>query len=80
VVLATLDIGDAILSIAGLSLLGRGPDPTSPEWGRMVSTGVDFFDRWWMWLYPGLVIATLVLAFSFIGDGLCDILDPRMRR
>jgi peptide/nickel transport system permease protein len=80
VVLATLDIGNAILSFAGLSFLGLGPDPTSPEWGRMVSTGIDFFDQWWMWLYPGLAIATLVLAFNFIGDGLRDILDPRMRR
>ena len=80
IVLATLDIGNAILSIAGLSFLGLGPDPTSPEWGRMVSTGIDFFDQWWMWLYPGLAIATLVLAFNFIGDGLRDILDPRMRR
>jgi ABC-type dipeptide/oligopeptide/nickel transport system permease subunit len=79
-VLATLDIGNAILSFAGLSFLGLGPDPTSPEWGRMVSTGIDYFDQWWMWLYPGLAIATLVLAFNFIGDGLRDILDPRMRR
>jgi len=80
IVLATLDIGNAILSFAGLSFLGLGPDPTSPEWGRMVSTGIDFFDQWWMWLYPGMAIATLVLAFNFIGDGLRDILDPRMRR
>jgi peptide/nickel transport system permease protein len=80
VVLATLDIGNAILSFAGLSFLGLGPDPTSSEWGRMVSTGIDYFDQWWMWLYPGLAIATLVLAFNFIGDGLRDILDPRMRR
>ena len=79
-VLATLDIGNAILSFAGLSFLGLGPDPTSPEWGRMVSTGIAYFDQWWMWLYPGLAIATLVLAFNFIGDGLRDILDPRMRR
>lgn len=79
IVLATLDIGNAILTFAGLSFLGLGPDPTSPEWGRMVSIGIDFFDQWWMWLYPGLSIASLVLAFNFIGDGLRDILDPRMR-
>ena len=79
IVLATLDIGNAILSIAGLSFLGLGPDPTSPEWGRMVSIGIDFFDQWWMWLFPGLSIATVVLAFNFIGDGLRDVLDPRMK-
>jgi len=80
IVLASLDIGTAILSIAGLSFLGLGPDPTSPEWGRMVSIGVDYFDQWWMWLYPGLAIASLVMAFNFIGDGLRDILDPRLKR
>lgn len=80
IVLATLDVGNAILTFAGLSFLGLGPDPASPEWGRMVSIGIDFFDQWWMWLYPGAAIASLVLAFNFIGDGLRDILDPRTRR
>jgi peptide/nickel transport system permease protein len=80
IVLATLDIGNAILTFAGLSFLGLGPEPTSPEWGRMVSVGIDFFDQWWMWLYPGLAIAILVLAFNFIGDGLRDLLDPRLRK
>jgi peptide/nickel transport system permease protein len=79
-VLATLDIGNAILAIAGLSFLGLGPDPSSPEWGRMVSNGVNTFDYWWTWLYPGLAIASLVMAFNFIGDGLRDIFDPRLRR
>lgn len=80
IVLATLDIGSAILTFAGLSFLGLGPDPSSPEWGRMVSIGIDFFDQWWMWLYPGLAIASLVMAFNFIGDGLRDLLDPRLRK
>jgi peptide/nickel transport system permease protein len=80
IVLATLDIGNAILTFAGLSFLGLGPEPSSPEWGRMVSVGIDFFDQWWMWLYPGLAIAILVLAFNFIGDGLRDLLDPRLRK
>jgi peptide/nickel transport system permease protein len=78
-VMTTLDIGNAILTFAGLSFLGLGPEPTSPEWGRMVSVGIDHFDQWWMWLYPGMAIATLVIAFNFIGDGLRDIFDPRMR-
>jgi peptide/nickel transport system permease protein len=75
-VYASLDIGNAILLFAGLSFLGLGPEPASPEWGRMVSLGIDFFDQWWMWLFPGIAIATLVMAFNFIGDGLRDILDP----
>ena len=79
VVYGSLDIGNAILLFAGLSFLGLGPEPASPEWGRMVSIGIDFFDQWWMWLFPGLAIAILVMAFNFIGDGLRDILDPRTR-
>ncbi|MDQ7036537.1 MAG: ABC transporter permease [Anaerolineae bacterium] len=80
VIYGSLDIGNAILIFAGLSFLGLGPEPASPEWGRMVSIGVDFFDQWWMWLFPGIAIASLVMAFNFIGDGLRDILDPRTRK
>lgn len=79
IVYASLDIGTVILLFAGLSFLGLGPEPASPEWGRMVSIGIDFFSQWWMWLYPGMAIAILVMAFNFIGDGLRDILDPRTR-
>lgn len=78
-VLTTLDIGNAILTFAGLSFLGLGPEPTSPEWGRMVAVGIDYFDQWWTWLFPGMAIATLVIAFNFIGDGLRDLFDPRLR-
>lgn len=79
VILATLDIGNAILVFAGLSFLGLGPEPSSPEWGRMVSVGINFFDQWWMWLFPGAAIASLVMAFNFIGDSVRDITDPRLR-
>lgn len=79
IVMTTVDIGSAILTFAGLSFLGLGPEPTSPEWGRMVSNGIDLFDQWWTWLFPGLAISTLVIAFNFIGDGLRDLIDPRMR-
>lgn len=78
-VYASLDVGNIILLFAGLSFLGLGPEPSSPEWGRMVSIGIDFFDQTWMWLFPGLAIASLVMAFNFIGDGLRDLLDPRTR-
>jgi peptide/nickel transport system permease protein len=76
-VVATLDVGNAMLTFAGLSFLGLGAEPSSPEWGRMVAIGIDFFDQWWMWLFPGLAIASVVMAFNFIGDGIRDIADPR---
>jgi peptide/nickel transport system permease protein len=79
VVYGSLDIGNAILLFAGLSFLGLGPEPASPEWGRMISIGIDFFDQWWMWLFPGLAIASVVMAFNYIGDGLRDVLDPKAR-
>lgn len=78
-VLTTLDIGNALLTFAGLSFLGLGPRPPSPEWGRMVAAGIDTFDQWWTWLFPGMAIASLVLALNFIGDGLRDLTDPHMR-
>ena len=79
IVLTTLEVGNAILAFAGLSFLGLGAEPSSPEWGRMVAVSVDFFDQWWMWLFPGVAIASLVGAFNFIGDGLRDLTDPRLR-
>lgn len=78
-VMTTLDIGNAMLTFAGLSFLGLGPEPASPEWGRMVAVGIDYFDQWWMWLFPGAAIASVVVAFNFIGDGLRDVFDPRLR-
>jgi peptide/nickel transport system permease protein len=79
-VLATLDLGNAILIFAGLSFLGLGPEPSSPEWGRMVADGIQYFDQWWLAAFPGLAIFTVVIAFNFIGDGLGDSLDPKLRK
>jgi peptide/nickel transport system permease protein len=79
-VMATLDIGNAILIFAGLSFLGLGPEPSSPEWGRMVSDGIDYFDQWWLSTFPGLAIFSVVMALNFIGDGMRDLLDPRSRK
>jgi peptide/nickel transport system permease protein len=79
-VMATLDLGAAILVFAGLSFLGLGPEPSTPEWGRMVSDGISYFDQWWVSAFPGLAIFTIVMAFNFIGDGLRDALDPRLRK
>ena len=78
-VLATLDLGNAILLLAGLSFLGLGAQPPTPEWGAMVSDGAQYFQRWWMGTFPGLAIFTAVMAFNFLGDSLRDVLDPRVR-
>lgn len=77
IVLATLDLGNAILLLAGLSFLGLGAQPPTPEWGQMVSTGTEYFQNWWLSTFPGLAIFTAVLAFNFLGDSLRDFFDPR---
>jgi peptide/nickel transport system permease protein len=79
-VLATLDVGNAILLLSGLSFLGLGAQPPSAEWGSMVATGTQYFQFWWMGTFPGLAIFTAVLAFNFIGDSLRDVFDPRTAR
>ena len=79
-VLATLDLGTAILLLAGLSFLGLGAQPPDPEWGSMVATGTQYFQYWWMGTFPGLAIFTAVLAFNFLGDSLRDMFDPRTAR
>lgn len=77
VVLATLGVGEAILAMAGLSFLSLGAVPPAPDWGAMISEGVSQFNAWWIALFPGLAILTVVVAFNFIGDSLRDALDPR---
>jgi ABC-type dipeptide/oligopeptide/nickel transport system permease subunit len=76
-VLAMLDFGNQILLLAGLSFLGLGAVPPTPEWGSMVSDGVEQFSSWWLATFPGLAIFTVVVAFNLIGDTLRDALDPR---
>jgi peptide/nickel transport system permease protein len=79
-VLAALDIGNAVLLLSGLSFLGLGAQPPTAEWGAMVAEGAQNFNDWWVGMYPGLAILTVVLAFNFIGDTLRDMLDPRTAR
>ncbi|MEJ3405328.1 ABC transporter permease [Rathayibacter sp. YIM 133350] len=76
-VLATLDFGNAILLLSGLSFLGLGATPPTAEWGSMVSDGVQNFSAWWIAAFPGLAIFTVVMAFNFLGDAMRDALDPR---
>lgn len=80
IVMATMDIGNAILTFSGLSFLGLGAVPPTPEWGTMVASGIQVFDQWWVAGFPGLAIVTVVMGFNFLGDGLRDALDPRLRR
>ncbi|HXF97091.1 MAG TPA: ABC transporter permease [Gaiellaceae bacterium] len=77
VVLATLDLGNAVLLLSGLSFLGLGAQPPRPEWGAGVAEGIQYFQFWWIGTFPGLAIFTVVLAFNFLGDSLRDILDPQ---
>jgi len=76
-VLATLDLGGAVLLLSGLSFLGLGAQPPTAEWGSMVSHGTQYFQYWWVGTFPGLAIFSVVLAFNFLGDSLRDIFDPR---
>jgi len=78
-VLITLDLGNAILTFAGLSFLGLGVIPPTPEWGSMVAEGRELVEQWWVATFPGLAILTVVVGFNFCGDGLRDWLDPKGR-
>lgn len=80
IILVTLDVGNAIITFAGLSFLGLGVIPPTPEWGSMVSEGRELIEQWWVAAFPGFAILTIVLGFNFLGDGIRDWLDPRSRR
>lgn len=78
----TLALAGAILTEAGLSFLGLSVQVPTPTWGNMLfgATSISIIENnWWLWLPPGLMIACAVLAINFVGDGLRDALDPRMR-
>ena len=79
VVLATVDVGAAIATGAGLSFLGLGATPPTPEWGAMVSSGRDLLAQWWVATFPGLAIFLTVIAFNFAGDAFRDVMDPKTR-
>jgi len=80
IVLTTLSMSTAILTEASLSFLGLGTQPPEPSWGSMLSTGRRFMEiAPWVAIYPGLAIMLAVLGFNFLGDGLRDALDPRLR-
>ena len=81
IVQATLSVAGAILSTASLSFIGLGVQPTSPEWGAMLSGGRNYLrDALHLTLFPGLAIVITILALNLLGDGLRDALDPRLKQ
>jgi len=81
VVIATMDMGGIVLSLAGLGFLGFGGGPSLAEWGKLVSFGQAYLlaGYWWAFFFPGLVIALWALGFYLLGDGIRDVLDPKQR-
>ena len=76
----TLSLAFAILSEAALSFLGIGVEPDIPSWGIMLNNGKSWIEiAWWVGVFPGIAIALAVLGFNILGDGLRDVLDPRLR-
>lgn len=81
IIRASLDMGNVIRIAAGMSFLGLGAQPPTPEWGVMVSTGRSFLlHQWWVPTFPGLAILLAVFGFNLLGDGIRDISDPHLRR
>ncbi len=76
----SLDMGNAILLAASLSFVGLGAIPPTPEWGAMIAAGRHKFFEWWLATFPGLAVFSVVIGFNFLGDGLRDVLDPRLNR
>ncbi|MBW2634897.1 MAG: ABC transporter permease, partial [Deltaproteobacteria bacterium] len=81
IVRTTIGMGTTILVAATLGFLGVGAQPPTPEWGKMVADAREYLpDAWWFATFPGLAIFVVVMAFNMMGDGLRDIIDPKLRR
>lgn len=81
IVQSTLGVASAILHAAGLSFIGLGIQPPTPEWGAMLSGGREYIrDYSYMTLFPGLIIMITIMSLNFLGDGLRDALDPKLKR
>lgn len=77
----SFDMGTTILAVAGLSFIGFGAQPPTPEWGVMISEGRNFITtHWWLTFFPAMAMLFAVAGFNLVGDGLRDVLDPRLRR
>ncbi|MDB4896365.1 MAG: D-ala-D-ala transporter subunit, partial [Firmicutes bacterium] len=81
IVKASLDMGYAILTAAGLGYIGVGVQPPTPEWGAMISVGRAYMPKfWWAAVFPGIAIFLTVVGFNLLGDGLRDVFDPKGQR
>lgn len=81
IIMATIGMATAILNAAGLSFLGLGAQPPSPEWGAMLSAGRQYLTSApWIVIFPGIAISLVVLAFNLLGDGIREAIDPTQRR
>ena len=81
IVRTSIGMGGTILTAAALGFLGLGAPPPTPEWGRMIAESREFLpEAWWYATVPGVAIFLVVMGFNLLGDGLRDILDPRIRR
>ena len=80
IVIATLNLGTVVLATAGLSFIGLGAQPPTPEWGTMLAGGREYVrSAWWIVNAPGVAIMLIVLGFNLLGDGLRDALDPKQQ-
>jgi peptide/nickel transport system permease protein len=80
VIQVSLDMGNILLTAAGLGFIGFGAQPPTPEWGIMISEGRHYItSHWWLSTFPGIAISLVVLGFNLLGDGIRDALDPRLR-
>jgi len=81
IILSATQFGGALLAGSGLSFIGLGVPIPQPEWGAIMATGREYLDSaWWLIVFPGSVIVVAVLGVNLLGDGLRDVLDPRLRR
>ncbi len=81
IIQASMDMGAAILAYSGLSFIGLGAQPPSPEWGLMISTGRTYLlGQWWLTIFPGIAVFLVILAFNLLGDTLREIIDPKLRK
>ena len=81
IVQISMRLGEAILAISGMSILGLGVQPPTPEWGNILASGQKYIRTFWPLItFPGILIGLAMLAFNLLGDGLRDAMDPRLKR